>query len=64
MHRFKVDPGVSELPWGNELSEDHVNRTQKLPQDKSSLLHVLIINVWNKFPNKKFWKAPEIGNRV
>ena len=26
MHRGKVDPGVSELPWGNELSRDYVNR--------------------------------------
>ena len=26
MHRGKVDPGVSELPWGNELSRDHVSR--------------------------------------
>ena len=26
MHRGKVDPGVSELPQGNELSQDHVNR--------------------------------------
>ena len=26
MHQSKVDPGVSELPWGNELSQDHVNR--------------------------------------
>ena len=26
MHRGKVDPEVSELPWGNELSRDHVNR--------------------------------------
>ena len=26
MHRVKVDPGVSELPRGNELSRDHVNR--------------------------------------
>ena len=26
MNRGKVDPGVSELPWGNELSRDHVNR--------------------------------------
>ena len=26
MHRDKVDPGVSELPRGNELSRDHVNR--------------------------------------
>ena len=25
-HRGKVDPGVSELPRGNELSRDHVNR--------------------------------------
>ena len=30
MHRGKVDPGVSELPRGNELSRDHVNR----PLDK------------------------------
>ena len=26
MHRGKVDPGVSELPRGNELSRDHLNR--------------------------------------
>ena len=26
VHRVKVDPGVSELPRGNELSRDHVNR--------------------------------------
>ena len=26
MHRGKVDPGVSELPRGNELSRNHVNR--------------------------------------
>ena len=29
MHRGKVDPGVSELPRGNELSRDYVNRPQK-----------------------------------
>ena len=27
VHRGKVDPGVSELPRGNELSWDHVNRS-------------------------------------
>ena len=26
VHRGKVNPGVSELPRGNELSRDHVNR--------------------------------------
>ena len=26
VHRGKVDPGVSELPQGNELSRVHVNR--------------------------------------
>ena len=26
VHRGKVDPGVSELPRGNELSQNHVNR--------------------------------------
>ena len=26
VHRGKVGPGVSELPQGNELSRDHVNR--------------------------------------
>ena len=26
VHRGKVDPGVSELPRGKELSRDHVNR--------------------------------------
>ena len=29
MHRGNVDPGVSELPRGNELSRDHVNRPEK-----------------------------------
>ena len=29
MHRGKVDPGVSELPRGNEFSRDHVNRPKK-----------------------------------
>ena len=29
MHRGKVDPGVSELPWNNELSRDLVNRPLK-----------------------------------
>ena len=31
MHRGKVDPGVSELPRGNELSRDQVNRPLVLP---------------------------------
>ena len=26
VHRVKVEPGVGELPQGNELSRDHVNR--------------------------------------
>ena len=26
VHRGKADPGVSELPQGNELSRDHMNR--------------------------------------
>ena len=30
MHRGKVDPGVSELPRGNELSRDHVNRSLEI----------------------------------
>ena len=29
VHRGKVDPGVSELPWGNELSREHVNSPLK-----------------------------------
>ena len=28
------------------------------------VLRMLIINVWNKFLNKKFQKAPEIDKRV
>ena len=28
------------------------------------VLRMLIINVWNKFSNKKFHKAPEIGKLV
>ena len=30
MHRGKGDPGVSELPRGNGLSQDHVNRPKVL----------------------------------
>ena len=35
MRRGKVDPEVSELPWGNELSRDHVNRPQMLCKRKT-----------------------------
>ena len=35
MRRGKVDPGVSELPRGNELSRDHVNRPQMLCKRKT-----------------------------
>ena len=39
MHRGKVDPGVSELPRGNELSWDHVNRPLVLfEQSKAAYL--------------------------
>ena len=38
MHRGKVDPGVSELPRGNELSRDHVNRPL-LEDDAMDLSH-------------------------
>ena len=34
MHRGKVDPGVSELPRGNELSRDHVNRPSDMRTNK------------------------------
>ena len=44
-----------------EVTFLHVNRTQKLPRGKSIML---VINVWNKFSNKKFQKAPETGKRV
>ena len=30
VHRGKVDPGVSELPRGNELCRDHVNRPKAI----------------------------------
>ena len=40
-----------------------VNRTQKLPGARV-VLRMLIINVWNKFSNKTFQKAPETGKRV
>ena len=35
MRLDKVDPGVSELPLGNELSRDHVNRPQMLCKRKA-----------------------------
>ena len=40
VHRVKVDPWVSELPGGNELSRDHMNRplevTKLVPHDTFS----------------------------
>ena len=50
------------LPQGNfaEVTFLHVNRMQKLPWGKSSLAHAH----YNKFPNKKLQKAPEISKRV
>ena len=41
----------------------HVNRTKKLPGARV-VLRMHIINVWNKFPNKKFQKGPKIGKHV
>ena len=38
VHRGKVDPGVSELPRGNELSRDHVNRPLVSPNVTMPLL--------------------------
>ena len=49
MHRVKVDPGVSELPRGNELSRDHVNRplvcvhAVSYTADEYSVYHFCII---------------------
>ena len=39
MHRGKVDPGVSELPRGNELSRDHVNRPYDAPFCEQQYTH-------------------------
>ena len=49
MHRGKVDPGVSELPWGNELSRDHVNRPL-----------MAIFQVFNQISEEKciIWDSP------
>ena len=41
-----------------------MNGTQKLPRGKSSLAYANVINFQNKFPNKKFQKAQEIGKCV
>ena len=40
-----------------------VNRMQSFLRTRVAL-HMLIINVWNKFSNKKFQKAQEIGKCV
>ena len=68
-----TDPGLNFAsahgltPVTDRLAEVtflHVNRTQKLHRGKSSLAYMLIINVQNKFLNRKFHKAPEIGKHV
>ena len=41
----------------------HVNRMQNCPGVRV-VLRMLIINVYNKFPKKKFQKESEIGKRV
>ena len=46
-----------------EVTFLQVNKTQKFPRARV-VLRMLIINVWNKFPNKKFQKVPEMGKRV
>ena len=46
VHRGKVDPDVSELPRGNELSRDHVNR----PYVSSKTLAQVINAVQGLFP--------------
>ena len=46
VHQGKVDPGVSELPRGNELSRDHVNR----PYVSSKKLAQVISAVQGLFP--------------
>ena len=42
MHQGKVDPGVSESPWGNELSQGHVNKPS-VPSalHRSSNMHIV-----------------------
>ena len=42
MHRGKVDPGVSELSQGNELSRDHVNR----PSVRLQIFIIIQANKW------------------
>ena len=51
MHRGKVDPGVSELPRGNELSRDHVNRPQV------SLKEDFVYNDYSLFAEEFIWKS-------
>ena len=44
MHRGKVDPGVSKLPRGNELSRDHVNRPLVFHTDFISIGDTMLCN--------------------
>ena len=44
MHRGKVDPGVSELPRGNELSRDHVNRPYVLDSCRADIVGKLLMS--------------------
>ena len=55
MHRGKVDPGVSELPRGNELSRDHVTgpysirstwSCYRLDQFLTLALNILILSIF------------------
>ena len=43
MHRDQVDPGVSELLRGNELSLDHMNRPLDCVESKNSCRLLIIL---------------------
>ena len=56
MHRGKVDPGVSELPRGNELSWDHVNRPLEMIFDHFRVMSVktkTVFGLWLNFEKIK-----------
>ena len=64
MHWGKVDPGVSELPRGNELSRDHVNRPLDHFRGRGAIaetidvwkeLLIIIINDYRLTMKKQLW---------
>ena len=69
MHRGKVDPGVSELPRGNELSRNHVNCSPQVEvksrkTKENGISHLLETALIRQIPALSEFPAPRQLSKV